>query len=377
MATQARVGTLHFYLPTPTREYWGDLQSLGARLRAGARSVRRRRRREPAAARLGRGRTRFHGAARQLRSGASVRRDRRLRRSRERDRTTLAEGGLRDSLLQRLQARPVPSPQDAVRRRRATKSIATIPACRSTPATRACAKCRCCTTSCARCSKTALRSAAAAARDRGAGAGHRSLRAVPRRGVRRPWRGTPDCHPVGAGRRQPAGRRTAGRRVPAPAGVAGVALRPGRNRSTCSPARRWPRPPASMPPRSSACTAGCTRPARAGASMPRIARATARRATSLHLAVRARPPAARPRQRRRRRHRRQSSRRGRNSKAARSTRSTRCCGCCACSRATSACWAKRCRRRAGANACSDCSMRCCRDRRRRQRRSARWTACAR
>jgi len=35
MATQARVGTLHFYLPSPTREYWGDLQSLGARLCAG------------------------------------------------------------------------------------------------------------------------------------------------------------------------------------------------------------------------------------------------------------------------------------------------------------------------------------------------------
>lgn len=35
LATQARVGTLHFYLPTPTKEYWGDLQSLGARLRAG------------------------------------------------------------------------------------------------------------------------------------------------------------------------------------------------------------------------------------------------------------------------------------------------------------------------------------------------------
>lgn len=34
MATQARVGTLHFYLPTPTRAYWGDLQALGARLRA-------------------------------------------------------------------------------------------------------------------------------------------------------------------------------------------------------------------------------------------------------------------------------------------------------------------------------------------------------
>ena len=36
VATQARVGVLHFYLPTPTREYWGDLQALGARLRAGA-----------------------------------------------------------------------------------------------------------------------------------------------------------------------------------------------------------------------------------------------------------------------------------------------------------------------------------------------------
>ena len=36
LATQARVGTLHFYLLTPTREYWGDLQTLGARLRSGA-----------------------------------------------------------------------------------------------------------------------------------------------------------------------------------------------------------------------------------------------------------------------------------------------------------------------------------------------------
>ena len=35
IASQARVGTLHFYLPTPSAEYWGDLQSLGARLRAG------------------------------------------------------------------------------------------------------------------------------------------------------------------------------------------------------------------------------------------------------------------------------------------------------------------------------------------------------
>ena len=35
LATQSRVGTLHFYLPTPTREYWGDLRTLGARLRDG------------------------------------------------------------------------------------------------------------------------------------------------------------------------------------------------------------------------------------------------------------------------------------------------------------------------------------------------------
>ncbi|MFO1473060.1 MAG: exodeoxyribonuclease V subunit gamma [Lysobacterales bacterium] len=35
IASQSRVGTLHFYLPTPTKEYWGDLRTLGARLRAG------------------------------------------------------------------------------------------------------------------------------------------------------------------------------------------------------------------------------------------------------------------------------------------------------------------------------------------------------
>ncbi|HSD15753.1 MAG TPA: exodeoxyribonuclease V subunit gamma [Thermomonas sp.] len=35
LATQSRAGALHFYLPTPTKHYWGDLQSLGARLREG------------------------------------------------------------------------------------------------------------------------------------------------------------------------------------------------------------------------------------------------------------------------------------------------------------------------------------------------------
>ncbi|MBD9480584.1 exodeoxyribonuclease V subunit gamma [Pseudoxanthomonas sp. PXM02] len=35
LATQARVGTLHFYLPTPARGYWGDLQTLRERRRDG------------------------------------------------------------------------------------------------------------------------------------------------------------------------------------------------------------------------------------------------------------------------------------------------------------------------------------------------------
>lgn len=36
MATQARVGELHFYMPTPVQSYWGDLQTLAERLRSGA-----------------------------------------------------------------------------------------------------------------------------------------------------------------------------------------------------------------------------------------------------------------------------------------------------------------------------------------------------
>ncbi|WP_046658607.1 exodeoxyribonuclease V subunit gamma [Lysobacter capsici] len=35
IATQAIAGTLHFYLPTPTRKYWGDLGTLAERLRQG------------------------------------------------------------------------------------------------------------------------------------------------------------------------------------------------------------------------------------------------------------------------------------------------------------------------------------------------------
>lgn len=36
IATQARVGALHFYLPSPAKEYWGDLQTLKEQLRADA-----------------------------------------------------------------------------------------------------------------------------------------------------------------------------------------------------------------------------------------------------------------------------------------------------------------------------------------------------
>ena len=36
IASQARAGALHFYLPTPTRAYWGDLQTLAQKLRSDA-----------------------------------------------------------------------------------------------------------------------------------------------------------------------------------------------------------------------------------------------------------------------------------------------------------------------------------------------------
>lgn len=35
IASQAHVGTLHFYMPTPTRKYWGDLATLAERLQGG------------------------------------------------------------------------------------------------------------------------------------------------------------------------------------------------------------------------------------------------------------------------------------------------------------------------------------------------------
>ncbi len=125
MATQARIGTLHFYLPTPSREYWGDLQALGARLRDGRDPFDADAARESAAARLGRGRQGLHGPARQLRSGASVGRDRRLRRSRGRR----GHGPAATHA-----GRPVPSPRRALgqqargrRRRRSQPAVPCLP----------------------------------------------------------------------------------------------------------------------------------------------------------------------------------------------------------------------------------------------------------
>jgi exodeoxyribonuclease V gamma subunit len=113
LATQARVGTLHFYLPTPTREYWGDLQAAGARRHALIESADESRSENPL--------LRDWGAAGRdfmaLLGGYEV-----VHPSGEiaayvdpepETGPALAEGGLRDSLLHRIQAdlfhrRPVP-----------------------------------------------------------------------------------------------------------------------------------------------------------------------------------------------------------------------------------------------------------------------------
>jgi len=39
IASQARVGVLHFYLPSPTSTYWGDMQTLAEKLRSGAENL--------------------------------------------------------------------------------------------------------------------------------------------------------------------------------------------------------------------------------------------------------------------------------------------------------------------------------------------------
>ena len=104
MATQARAGTLHFYLPTPTREYWGDLQSLGARLRAGVEPFGDEAAENPLLRDWGAAGRDFMAL---LGSYEVVHPSGEIAAYVDPDadtRPTLAEGGLRDSLLHRMQA---------------------------------------------------------------------------------------------------------------------------------------------------------------------------------------------------------------------------------------------------------------------------------
>ncbi len=116
LATQAQVGTLHFYLPTPTKEYWGDAQPFTQRLHQPTDCVTQ------------------TGENRLLHTWGAAGRDfmtvlgnyevvhpsgeiTAYDDPEQRPGTTLDEGGLRDSLLQRLHAdlfhnrsAPVPAP---------------------------------------------------------------------------------------------------------------------------------------------------------------------------------------------------------------------------------------------------------------------------
>ncbi|AIC10163.1 exodeoxyribonuclease V subunit gamma [Xylella fastidiosa] len=121
LATQAQVGTLHFYLPTPTKEYWGDAQPFTQRLHQPTDCVTQ------------------TGENRLLHTWGAAGRDfmtvlgnyevvhpsgeiTAYDDPEQRPGTTLDEGGLRDSLLQRLHAdlfhnrsAPVPAPLPAPR----------------------------------------------------------------------------------------------------------------------------------------------------------------------------------------------------------------------------------------------------------------------
>ncbi|MDN5781336.1 MAG: exodeoxyribonuclease V subunit gamma, partial [Luteimonas sp.] len=121
MATQARAGTLHFYLPTPTKEYWGDLQSRGARLRAGDEPFGDDAAENPLLRDWGAAGRDFMAL---LGSYEVVHPSGEIAAYVDPDASTaptLAEGGLRDSLLHRLQAdlfhrraQPSGAPRDAV-----------------------------------------------------------------------------------------------------------------------------------------------------------------------------------------------------------------------------------------------------------------------
>lgn len=182
---------------------------------------------KPVAAGLGRGRARFHGIGRRLRSGAPAGRDRRLRRPAGRRPPHAGRGWPGRQPAAAYAERPVPSPRPG----RAARIAGGEPA-RPQPAgarlphaiARAAGAARPTARLAGRC---ALRPAAAAARDRGAVAGHRPVRAVSGRGVRWPWQRRRPA--VRTGRRQPAGQRAVGRCVPHLAGPADFALWPARD----------------------------------------------------------------------------------------------------------------------------------------------------
>jgi exodeoxyribonuclease V gamma subunit len=185
IATQARVGTLHFYLPTPTRAYWGDLQTLSERLRGGVD--------DPFAdgngenpllqawGAAGRDFMAVLGSYEVVHPSGEIAA---YADPEQRAGRTLDEGGLRDSLLHRLQA--------DLFHRRALPPAPLRPALRLDDPSVQIHACH-----------TRLREMQVLhdqlrallddarfdpPRDRGAGAGHRPLRAVPGIGVRRPRR---------------------------------------------------------------------------------------------------------------------------------------------------------------------------------------------
>lgn len=121
LATQAQVGTLHFYLPTPTKEYWGDAQPFTQRLHQPTDCVTQtgENRLLHAWGAAGRDFMTVLGSYEVVHpSGEITAYDD----PEQRPGTTLDEGGLRDSLLQRLHAdlfhnrsAPVPAPLPAPR----------------------------------------------------------------------------------------------------------------------------------------------------------------------------------------------------------------------------------------------------------------------
>ena len=124
IATQARVGTLHFYLPSPSRDYWGDLQTLGERLRAQASDPFAGDAENPLLQAWGAAGRDFMRRARRLRSGASGR-------ARSRGYADPGEGGgaLHGSLLRAAAVGPV-SATCCTAARRPPRSAHALPALR-------------------------------------------------------------------------------------------------------------------------------------------------------------------------------------------------------------------------------------------------------